>query len=137
MKAGNVPTGMQMNLLFLFLRPTGTRRAHVLFPIQLLTSPIHFSLIYFTSSMSGRFGKTEEKRQNAYFILFSIFQDGSYPCIVPIVHWLFMESGVHGFCFTLSRGNQISPCLFNLYLHMYASLWMTFHCKAVFYDPAS
>ncbi len=77
------------------------------------------SLICLSSSKclsGGRFGRKDEERLRM-LVLFSVFQEGSYPGLVSIV-WAFMEQkkngGVHDFCSPLSSGNRSSTCLFNL-----------------------
>lgn len=95
-------------------------------------------------SPCGRFGMTEERRQNAYFIVFKIYQYGCYPCLVSIVHWLFAEqkrkSKCAWFLFSFYQVGTAPACLIwqtHRCFHVYTSLLMTFHCRAFFYDPAS
>lgn len=110
-----------MNLPLLFLKPTGTQHAHIVFPIQLLKSfhpsiyPQSFPFIcsYVREPPEPEreiWQEREIEREKSLLLLFGVFLCGCYPCLVSIVNRLFMEQkkngGVHMFLFPFIKWQQ-------------------------------
>lgn len=133
MKAGSVPTGMQMNALLLFLRPrrnaAGPHREFC-FQFNYSHHSIHPSIrCIYARCYAAKASLSASRQVNAWAVGDlgkkkgrKCFVQCSYPCLVSIVNSVFfLESlwnrrkhgGVHALCFPLSCGNR-SSTLFNL-----------------------